>query len=128
MRSPLQRSGSKRYSLEFHPFGGCVEHTIQTVDMSWGAGGMGHPSKASIGRAQLAGWPVARAEPFPFERVVLAGPQLTGWPAQWAVAENVEVEVEDGLARAGSVVDHDAVVFEAGIRGDLICDEQQVAE
>jgi len=71
-----------------------------------------NPSKAAIGCSETPP----------------AGPQLTGWPIEGAVADDVEVEVEDGLARAGSVVDHDAVVFEAGIGGDPICDEQQVAE
>jgi len=35
---------------------------------------------------------------FLFERAALAGPQLTRWPIQGAVADDVEVEVEDGLA------------------------------
>ena len=58
----------------------------------------------------------------------LVGVQSAGWPVQGALADDVEVEVEDGLARTGSVVDHDAVVFEAGVGGDPLRDEQQVAE
>ena len=56
------------------------------------------------------------------------GAPLAGWPIEGAVADDVEVEVEDGLARTGPVVDHDAVAFEASIGGDLLGDEQQVAE
>ena len=42
--------------------------------------------------------------------------------------EDVDVEVEDGLAGAGAVVHDEAGVGEAGLAGDVRRDEQQVPE
>lgn len=57
------------------------------------------------------------------------GGNSTGGPFHLATAEDVEVEVIDGLAAVGTVVNHDAIaVFESDLGGDSLGGQEQMSE